>query len=93
MEQPTLPAGGQPDPAQRAQAMEFLQKIMQAKGGAPAYTPIMKALKQIGVEPIKEVIEMEGKDVECLIIPMDSLVKAEWKHMSELDEINEQLGG
>lgn len=73
------------DAAQRQQAMEFLQRMMMGKGG---YTPVIKALKAIGVEPDVRVID----GAECLVIPMEELMAKEWRHMSELDEMKEQMG-
>lgn len=86
------PAEQHVDAAQRAQAMEFLQKIMGAKAGG-GYTPILKALKQIGITPKTMPVMIGDEPEDCLVIPVSELMSKEWKHMSELDEIKEQLGG
>lgn len=82
------------DAAQRAQAMEFLQKIMGAKAGG-GYVPIIKALNALGVKfKTMEVDDFndEGPAVECIVIDANDLMVKEWKHMSELDAIKENLG-
>lgn len=87
-QRPVNPAEQSVDAAQRQQAMEFLQKIMQAKQ-TPSYVPIVKQLGQIGIKPITK--DVDGK--ESIVIPVDELMAKEWRHMSELDAINENLGG
>lgn len=75
------------DPAQRQQAMEFLGKIMGTnKGGG--YVPIIKALNSLGVN--FKTMEVDG--VERIVIDANDLMVKEWKHMSELDAIKENLG-
>ena len=81
------------DAAQRAQAMEFLQKIMGAKAGG-GYVPITKALNALEVNFKMMTVDDfndDGPAVECLVIDANDLMVKEWKHMSELDTIKENL--
>lgn len=79
------------DAAQRQQAMEFLQKIMMAKGAGPQYMPIIKALSTIGVEPKVMDVMLGDEPEECLVIPLTELMSKEWRYMSEMETIKENL--
>lgn len=90
------PAEQHVDAAQRAQAMEFLQKIMMAKQQDGGYTPIVKSLNNLGVsfKTLRVPIYNEdGTDVECICIPADELMRKEWEHMNQVTEIANKLGG
>lgn len=71
------------DTAQRAQAMEFMQKLMTAGG----YTPILKSLHNIGVEFKTEPVG----GVESIVIPVADLMAKEWRHMSEIETLQEKM--
>lgn len=79
------------DAAQRQQAMEFLQRMM--TGGQGGYVPIMKQLGIIGIKPHTLNVTLPGDDVsqECLVIPVSELMEREWKHMSEIQEVQENI--
>ncbi len=51
----------------------------------PPYQSVLKSLAQIGIEPVKTVIAVNGENKECIAIPVEELIYKEWAYMSEAD--------
>lgn len=76
------------DPAQREQAIKFMQML--AGNRQQEYTPILKSLKQIGVEPKSMTVMVGDEPTDCLVIPLQELMSKEWAHMSGQESNTEQ---
>lgn len=66
----------QPSPAEQAQLAQFLQQLKPK--------PILTALKDLGVKTRIKATMIDGNMAECLIIPIDELMRKEYLHMSGL---------
>lgn len=83
--QPTRPfQSGQTPTSEQFEAFSKLAQMLRGARGDQEYTPIIKTLKMIGIEPETQEIQLEvdGEVVECLIIPIKELMAKEWQHMS-----------
>jgi hypothetical protein len=88
---PVGPQGGQPSEAQRAQALEFLARMM----GSAQYVPIMKQLGKLGIKPATMPVTFPGDENprDCIVIPAEELMRAEWNYMNEQEEVTNNLKG
>lgn len=68
-----------PDP-QQLEAMGRLMSVL--RGMQPEYVPITKALESIGIDPLVDTVVLQNGPTECLIIPVEELMKKEWLRMS-----------
>ena len=78
------PAEQSVDVAEQEKAMRLIQML--ANGGQQQYKPILKSLKEIGITPVTMPVMLGDEPKDCLVIPVDQLMGAEWKHMSGMDE-------
>lgn len=74
------------------QGSDIGSKIAQAlksKGGKPggnaSYTPIMKALGQLGIEPRVMPVMIGDMPIDCLVIPAQELLVKEYAILSGVD--------
>jgi hypothetical protein len=73
--------GGTPTPEQ-FEAFGKLAQMLKGARGEQEYTPVLKALKSIGVEPAIMTVMIKDEPIECVVIPVDELRNKEWLHMS-----------
>jgi hypothetical protein len=80
--QKTSISEGQPPPPspEQLEAMGRLMSLL--KGMKPEYVPITKQLESIGIDPLVETIALHDGPTECLVIPVQELMKKEWLRMS-----------
>jgi predicted transcriptional regulator len=74
--------------------MEFLQKIMMAKGGpGGGYVPVIKTLNTLGVEfktvPAGQDVPSEWHGEDVIVIRSSELMEKEWKYMNDIETIQE----
>jgi hypothetical protein len=53
------------------------------------YMPITKSLEAIGIELRTETISINGELIECLVIPLDELMRKEWQRMTSSNQPGE----
>jgi hypothetical protein len=82
---PTPPATPPVDEAQREQAMKFMQMLA---GKGQEYVPILKSLRQIGIEPKIMPVMIGDEPTDCLVIPQHELMLKEWSRMSGQEQEN-----
>lgn len=58
-----------------------LSKLFQARQAQ--YTPVLKSLEQIGLEPKLMQVMIGDQSVDCFVIPTQDLVYKEWQHMTQ----------
>lgn len=77
------PAEQSVDMAQREQAMKLFHLLA---GQHQQYQPIIKSLKQLGIQPLIMDVTVGDEPTECLVIPVAILMRKEWEHMNETPE-------
>lgn len=73
------------DDHQREQAMKFMQMLA---GRGQEYVPILKSLRQIGIEPKIMPVTIGDEPVDCIVIPQQELMNKEWARMSDQEQEN-----
>lgn len=60
-----------------------LSKLAEGMRKRQPYTPVGKCLEAIGLQPRIMPIALGGSDdaTDCLVIPVDELMRLEWLHM------------
>lgn len=81
------PPPQQQSPAQREQAIQFMQMLA---GRGQEYVPVLKSLKQIGVKPKTMTVMVGDEPTDCIVIPVQELMSKEWAHMSGQEDETEQ---
>lgn len=73
------------DDVQREQAMKLMQMLA---GRGQEYVPILKSLRQIGIEPRIMPVTLGDEPVDCLVIPQHELMLKEWARLSGQEQEN-----
>jgi hypothetical protein len=55
-------------------------------GRGQEYVPILKSLRQIGVEPKIMTVMVGDEPTDCIVIPQMELMSKEWAHMSGTEQ-------
>ena len=74
------------DAQQREQIQRVIQKVMGLfEKFTNQHTPIAKALADMGIPQRVQAVEIDGKEVVCLVIPAEELMHKEYQFMTGID--------
>lgn len=80
---PKNPAEAAVDREKADKTREAVSGLAKALGGSrtTAYTPIGKSLEAIGLQPKRMFVTVGDEPVDCIVIPVEDLMRLEWLHM------------
>lgn len=68
---------------QKKQITQFIQMLMDKL--KPQHKPILNSLKELGIPTRVKSTVINGTQMDCLVIPIDELMRKEYMHMSGVD--------
>lgn len=81
---PNHPQPPRPPNQPNQQQQEAVKRLSGLFSKEKPYTPLAKSLKAAGIQPrvMDIMLDVNGPEVECLVIPVQELIYKEWKHMT-----------
>lgn len=76
------PVGPKPDlsPEEaKASVLDFINQMANLKATAGIHKPVLKTLEELGVPVITKMIEFNGEEQKCLVIPVSDLLLKEYE--------------
>ena len=75
-----IPNTGDMSPEEaKASVLDFINQMANLKASAGTHKPVLKTLEELGVPVINKTVQINGKDCNCIVIPVSDLLLKEYE--------------